>query len=150
MGTLRFAHPTRLGGNIRALVVFLEAVGLATLGFGMFVLGDQYPEYAPAPLLFNLTIFLVALCLLLIKVQSVVWIDVKAIAIIGGVLFAFGLTIGVVMESQFISTLLLLQTSKRSGMVIAFSYAFLSFALLHCGLLLLKSWVGKVRRVGKA
>ena len=135
---------------MRALVVFLEAVGLAALGFGMFVLEDQYPEYIPAPILFNPSIFLVALCVLLVKIRSVVWTDVKAAAAIGCALFAFGLTIGIVIESQNIFTLLLLQTPKRAGMVIAFSYAFLNFALLHSGFLLLKSRVVNDRGVGKA
>ena len=123
---------------MRWIVVVFQAVVLAVAGFAMFVISERYPEYVPDGVLVNQLGFVFAFCLLLATVRSVVWADVKATAAIGSGLFLLSLIAGGILDRVSISSLVMLRAPFREGLSIAFSYAFLGFALLYCGVLLVK------------
>lgn len=123
---------------MRWIVVISQAAVLAVAAFAMFVISEQYPEYVPDRMLVNQLGFAFALCLLLMTVRTVVWADVKATAAIGFGLLALSVISGTFLKSENIGALVMLQSPHREGLSIAFSYAFLGFAFLYGGILLVK------------
>ena len=123
---------------MRWIVVLFQAVVLACAAFAAFVFSERYPEYVLNGPLVNQLGFVFAICLLLATVRSVVWADVKATAAIGTGLFVLSLITRGLWDRVSFGSLVMLQSPDLEGLSIAFSYAFLVFALLYCGVLLVK------------
>ena len=124
---------------MRWIVVILQAVALACAAFAALVFSERHPEYVLDGALVNQLCFVIAFCFLFATVRSVIWADVKATAAIGVGLFVLSLIARGLWDRVTFQALVMLQSPGLEGLTIAFSYAFLVFALVYSFALLFKS-----------
>jgi hypothetical protein len=115
----------------RILIVVIQAIGIALLAFSFFAFTRQFPQFVLEHQTLNICAFAIVSICLLIFVRGPGSADIKHTAVIGFMLTAGSVLLGLVIEGIDFGDLIKLSVSGRSGLGLAFGYAFLTSSALR-------------------